>query len=219
MEEIKTKAVVLAGKDFQEADKIMTLFTVDYGKVACKFNGVRKAKAKLKALIQPFTLIEVECFKRADFFTAKTGVVLDCYPKITADFKKTICAYIVVEIIDKILIKNKPEPEIFLNLLDCLTKIEEGDCYQATINFIQQFFNALGEKLINDIDSQRIYLDLDMANFSDSRTANSIEIDKKCYKALSCKEEQENVNKMCLKMLNNVFRAKYDIEINSFSFL
>lgn len=219
MEEVKTKAVVLNGKDFKEADKIVSLFSLDYGKIVCKFNGVRKEKAKLKSLIQPFTLIDLECFKRGDFFTAKTGMVIDSYPKITTDFNKTICAYIVIEIIDKVLIKNKVEPEIFISLINCLDNLENTNPYLATISFIKEFFNSIGERLNDNLTSSHIYLDLDLGNFVEERTINSIEIDKRCYQVLNSGSASDNLSKMCLKMLNNVFKTKYDIELNSFSFL
>ena len=219
MQEIKTKAIVLNTRDFGEADKIASLFSLEYGKIPVKFNGVRKEKAKLKPLIQPFTFIEAECMKRGDFFTIKTGSVINNFPKIVSDFNRTICAYIVIEIIDKILIKNKVEPEIFLSLVKCLQSLEEINPYQATIEFIKEFFDLLGEKLNTDLTSPHIFLDLNLGNFIESKSYNSIEIDKKCYQVLSEPTENDRLNKMCLKMLNNIFKAKYDVELNSFSFI
>ena len=219
MEEIKTKAIVLTNKDYSDSDKIVSVFSADYGKINIKFNGVKKAKAKLKPLIQPFSLIDLECMKRGDFFTAKTGMVLSSYPKITLDYQKTICAYILVEILNQVLPKNKPETEIFIKAINSLNQIEHANHYIATIDFITSFFALLGEELNLDISSNKIFLDLNFANFSPERTNNSIEIDKKCYQALTRYSENDSINKMCLKLLNNVLRAKYDDEINSFSFL
>ena len=99
MEEIKTKGIILNSNDFGEADKLATVFSLEYGKIVVKFNGVRKQKAKLKSLAQPFSFVEIECFKRGDFFTVKTGLVVDSFPKITNNFTTTICAYIIMEII------------------------------------------------------------------------------------------------------------------------
>ena len=114
MEEIKTKAIVLKTTDYGEADKIASLFSLEYGKISAKFVGVKRAKAKLRYLIQPFSFIELECMKRQDFYMVKTGGVIDSFPNIISDYSKTICGYIVVDIIDKILLKNKVEKDIFL---------------------------------------------------------------------------------------------------------
>ena len=160
MEEIKTKAIILNSKDYKDADKIVSAFSVDYGKINIKFNGVKKAKAKLKSLVQPFTLIEIECVKQADFFTAKTGMVISSFSKITTDYSKTICAYIIVEILNQVLPKNKAEQEIFLQALKSFKQIEQENAYRATIEFILVFFNLLGEQINLDINSNKVYLDL-----------------------------------------------------------
>ena len=93
MEEIKTKAIIIKTKDFNEADKIATIFTLEFGKVLAKFNGVKRAKAKLKPLVQPFTFVDLECFKRGDFYTVKTGAVLDSFSKIMKDYSKIISLF------------------------------------------------------------------------------------------------------------------------------
>lgn len=221
MEEIKTKAIILNTQDIGEADRLANIFSLEYGKIKVKFVGVKKQKAKLKPLVQPFTFVELECFKRGDFFTAKTGIVIDSFLKITSDYKKTICAYILMDIVSKVLPKNKIEPKLFVALSNSLDGIEENNPYPSTIQFILDFFDILGENLVVDLDSNHIYLDLDMGNFSPDKTPNSIEIDKKCYAVLSNLQENvsDNLYKMALKMLNNVFRAKFDVELSTFAFL
>lgn len=219
MEEISTKCIILNTSDFGEADKIASAFSLEFGKISIKFNGVRKQKAKLKFLIQPFSYIDIECLKRGDFYVAKTGALLDNFPKIVSNFSKTICAYIIMEIISKVMPKNKVEPELFLETIEALEALEHENEYRVVIGFIVNFFEILGENLTLDINSNRVYLDLNLGNFSHEKTINSIEVDKRCYLALSTFSENESTNKMALKMLNNIFKAKYDIEINSFSFL
>lgn len=261
MEEIKTKAIILNTNDYGEADKLATVFSLEYGKITIKFNGVRKQKAKLKPLTQPFCFVEIECFKHGDFFTAKTGLVVDNFPKITTDYTRTICAYIMMEIISKVLPKNKVEPNIFLMLSNSLDALETDNPYTTTIYFIMQFFDLLGESLTINLEDNHIFLDLDLGNFINFKTPNSIEVDKRCYSVLSAIADNRKLNnpnmndnsatfnqcdlninntisnntltdftksqeqytdsqyKMSLKMLNNVFRTKYDVELNSFSFL
>ena len=219
MQEIKTKGIILNTRDFGEADKIATLFSIDLGKIAVKFNGVRKEKAKLKALIQPFTFIEAECFKRGDFYTIKTGSVINNFPKIVSDYSKTICAYILLEIISKILPNNKAENEIFLLSVATLDKIEKSGHYQALIEFIINFELLLGEQLNLFATNDRVYLDKMVGDFTPTRNSTCIEIDKKVFNALIEPTDNESIQKTCLKLLNTILKLKYDVEINSFSFL
>lgn len=224
MEETKLKAIILKSTDYKEADKICTAFSLEFGKISVKFNGVKRDKAKLKVFIQPFMLEELECIRRGDFFTVKTGVVLDSYPKILNSYTKTICAYIALDILNQILIKNKAEPQIFLQTIKTLNDMEEKNEYRVLIEFILAFMDLLGEKLnCNSINqnevTDRVYLDYFTGNFSPIRTADCIEIDKKCYQNLSTDLGNDKLNIMTLKMLNNILRARYSCDLNSFSFL
>lgn len=219
MEEIKTKAIILNTKDFNEADKIATIFSLDYGKITAKFTGVKRDKAKLKPLVQPFTFVDLECFKRADFYTVKTGAVIDSFAKILKDYNKMMCAYVVLDIINKILPKNKIEKDLFLLTINALKNIETLDCHQSLIEYIINFEKLLGEELNLFETDKRVYLDRFVGNFTEIPDENTVEIDKKVFNALSNPTDNINTKKTCLKLLNTILKLKYDVELNSFSFI
>ena len=219
MEEIKTKAIIINTKDFNEADKIATIFSLEFGKISAKFTGVKRAKAKLKPLVQPFTFVDLECFKRGDFYTVKTGAVIDSFSKIMKDYTKMMCAYIVLDIINQILPKNKVEQDLFLLSVNALKNIETQDAHQSLIDYIINFEKLLGEELNLFIIDKRIYLDKNMGNFTDTPNENTVEIDKKVFNALSEKTDNPSLKKTCLKLLNTILSIKYDVDLKSFSFI
>ena len=217
--ETKVKGIILSTKDYLEADKIASIFSYEQGVIGAKFVGVKKEKAKLKALAQPFTLAEFELISKKDFNTVKTGIVIDNFPQIVSDYNKTICAFILVDIIKTILPKNKQESDLFLLSVNALKKIEQEDAMQALIEFIIQFIDELGEGLnLFDTDG-KIYLDKMVADFTPKPTPDSVEIDKKVYKALMVPTNNESVKKTALKLLNTILLLKYDVELKSFSFI
>ena len=99
----KIKGFILNTKDYKDADKIATIFSYEQGIINAKFVGVKKEKAKLKALSQPFTFAEFELMSKKDFYTVKTGTVMDNFPQIISDYTKTISAFILVDILKSIL--------------------------------------------------------------------------------------------------------------------
>lgn len=213
------KGFILNTKDYQEADKIASLFSYEQGVVSAKFVGVKKEKAKLKALAQPFTLAEFELLAKKDFYTVKRGTILDSFPQIVNDYNKTICAFILVDIIRGILPKNKPEPELFLLSVNSLKKIEQESAEQALIEFIINFIDISGEQL-NLFDTEnRVYLDKSIGDFVPAPNQNTVEIDKKIYRELLVPTNNESVKKSCLKLLNMILNIKYEVELRSFSFL
>ncbi len=215
----KIKGFILSTKDYKDADKIASIFSYEQGIISAKFVGVKKEKAKLKALAQPFTFAELELISKKDFATVKTGTVMDSFPQIISDYTKTICAFILVDIVKSILPNNKPEQEIFLFCVNSLKKIEQEDAYESLIEFIINFIDMSGEQL-NLFDTEgRVYLDKAIGDFVPTPNANAVEIDKKIYKALIVPTSNDSIKKSCLKLLNTILNVKYEVELKSFSFL
>lgn len=217
--ETKVKGIILSTKDYLEADKIASIFSYEQGVISAKFVGIKKEKAKLKALAQPFTLAEFELIGKKDFNTVKQGLVIDNFPQIVSDYNKTICAFILVDIIKSVLPKNKSEADLFLLSVNALKKIEQEDAEQALIEFILEFFNEMGEGLNLFETEGRVYLDKMVADFTPRPSINSVEIDKKVFNALIVPTASQNIKKTCLKLLNTILLLKYDVELKSFSFL
>ena len=215
----KAKGIILNTKDYLEADKIASIFSYEQGIISAKFVGVKKEKAKLKALAQPFTLAEFELITKKDFHTVKQGVVIDNFPQIINDYNKTICAFILVDIIKSIVPKNKPEQELFLLTANALKKIEQEDAMQSLIEFIINFEALMGEELNIFQTEQRVYLDKQVGDFVPKPNMYAVEIDKKVFNALSVPTNNESIKKSCLKLLNTILSIKYDVELKSFSFI
>ena len=215
----KVKGIILSTKDYMEADKIASIFSYEQGIISAKFTGVRKEKAKLKALAQPFTLAELELMSKKDFYTVKTGIVIDNFPYIINDYTKTMCAFILLDILKSILPKLKPEQNIFLLAVNALKKIEQEDAYQALIEFIIEFVDEMGEELNLFETQNKIYLDKSIGDFVPTPTMYAIEIDKKVYNALIVPTINESIKKSCLKLLNTILAIKYDVDLKSFSFI
>lgn len=215
----KVKGIILSTKDYLEADKIASIFSYEQGIISAKFTGVRKEKAKLKALAQPFTLAEFELMSKKDFYTVKTGTIIDNFPYIINDYTKTMCAFILLGIIKSILPKLKAEPNIFLLSANALKKIEQEDAYQGLIEFIIEFIDELGEGLNLFETQNKIYLDKSIGDFVPTPTMYSVEIDKKVFNAFTIPTPNESVKKQCIKLLNTILAIKYDVELKSFSFI
>ena len=215
----KVKGIILSTKDYLEADKIASIFSYEQGIISAKFTGVRKEKAKLKALAQPFTLAEFELMSKKDFYTVKTGTIIDNFPYIINDYAKTMCAFIVLDVITSILPKLKSEPNIFLLSANALKKIEQDDAHQSLIEFIIEFIDEMGEGLNLFQTQNKIYLDKSIGDFVPTPTMYSVEIDKTVFNALTIPTTNESIKKSCLKLLSTILAIKYEVELKSFSFI
>lgn len=223
MEE-RLKGIVLKTIDYKEADKLASIFTLEHGLISAKFTGVKKEKAKLKAFTQPFVFADFILNKSGNLRTVTSASLIDNFSGIIASYEKTICGYIVLDIIRSILPSEKEEQDVFLLTLSALKNIEEKDEKIATIDFILKFINFAGLGLSFDLD-KIIFLDKTTGNFTDKKEYNSVQIDKKVYSLIkNINDEVEVIEKnntysQALRLLHNILYIKFNVDLKSFEFI
>jgi len=227
----KLQGIVLKLTDYKEADKLASIFTLEQGVISAKFTGVKKEKAKLKALAQPFVFAEFNLTSKGNLKQVINATLIDNFYPILSDYNKTICAYIVLDIINTILPQNKAENELFVLTLNALKNIEKFNPFVATIDYILKFFNFSGLEIILP-ETEYVYFNKFNAEFEKNSTQNSVQIDKKVYAILKEINSriseilvQENLQennekyKQILRLLHNIIFTKLNEEIKSFSFV
>ncbi len=223
MEE-KTQGLVLKLIDYKDADKLASIFTYDYGVLTAKFVGVKKEKAKLKATAQPFTFADFNFTTRANNRVVAGASLIDNFYNIMSDYNKTICGYIVLDILKSILPEGKPEQDLFLLTISTLKNIEQNNEYVSTIDFIIKFLNFSGFN-VELPNSEYIYFDKFNAEFIEKRNEFCVQMDKQVYSTLkkinNCEIEEFNITtlKQILKLLNNIILIRFNAEIKSFEFI
>ncbi len=123
---IITKAIVLRATLFQDSDKILTLFSLDFGKISAKLKGCTKQNAKLKFAGQPFCFAEFSLIKRGDNFVVATASEIESFFNLSQNFDTLSLAMAVLEIVDKIMPENEQSPQLFLKVLKTLSLLNNG---------------------------------------------------------------------------------------------
>ena len=220
----KTQGLVLKLIDYKDADKLASIFTLDYGVITAKFVGVKKEKAKLKAIAQPFTFADFNFTTRANNRVVAGANLIDNFYQLMLDYNKTICGYIVLDILRSILPEEKPDQDLFLLTVSTLKNIEENNEYVSIIDFILKFLSFSGFSVeLPNVDY--IYFDKETAEFSMQRTQDCSQIDKNVYAVLKkinnneIEEFNEKTLKQILRLLHNIIFIHFNVEIKSFEFV
>src|SRR3990167_8349663 len=91
---IVTKAIVLSRRDYQEADRILTVITPDHGKLHLIAKGVRRPKSKLAGGIELFSLSDLTLLPgRSDLKTLTSSRAIEHYGEIVKDLDRTMLGY------------------------------------------------------------------------------------------------------------------------------
>ncbi len=224
MTDEKVKGIVVKLIDYKDADRLASIFTLENGLISAKFTGVRRDKAKMKAVAQPFIFAEFNIISRSNNRSIISADIIDNFTNILTDYNKTMCGYILLDMIRSILPHEKREEDIFLLTLSSLKEIEDDNELVATIKYILRFLVFSGVEIILP-DSDYVYFDSMSGEFSTNRSVGANEIDKRVYRMLrNIATDQEivvsdNTLRQILRLLHKVIYIRFGEDIKSFAFI
>lgn len=139
----KVEAIVIRSMDYGEGNKIITLFTRDWGKVGVMARGAKKLKSRNSAITQLFTYGEYVYFKSSQMGTLNHGEIIESHHLLREDLAKTAYGAYLVEMVDRSVAEQEPNEFLFEQLKAGLTAIEEGKDAQITAHIFEMKILAL----------------------------------------------------------------------------
>lgn len=122
----KCEGIVLRTTDYGETNKIVTLFTREWGKIGVMARGAKKPKSRLAAITQPFTYGYFLVQKGSGLGSLQQGEMIASWRGIKEDICLTAYASFIVELADKCAEEKKVNPYFFELLYQTLNFINEG---------------------------------------------------------------------------------------------
>ena len=119
-----SRSFILRNRDYLEADRLVTVFTEEYGKVGAIAKGVKKAKSSLRACTQPFCYTELFLRRGKSLDVISQGNVLDFFGNSRENMAAVMFFLYMAEILDKILPERQPYPELFSKTIEIADLIE-----------------------------------------------------------------------------------------------
>ncbi len=156
------QAIVLSRRDFKENDQIISLYTLEHGKVEALARGVKKILSKNAAHLEPFCVVEAEIIPgKKDWAHVGSVTSVNVFKSIRADLDKSIMAGYVVGLLNKIIRPHEPDKRIFNLLTSWLAWINDENYYLERSRgsallvdaFIVKFFYLLGFDITADPNS------------------------------------------------------------------
>jgi len=142
---IKEQGIVLRSRDFGEAHKIITLYSLTKGKISLLAKGVKKTKSRLAALCHPFSHGRYLLFAGKSFYTLTQGEIIRSHHQLRDDLWKLAYASYFSELIDLGTEEEEPNEELFQLLLQgFLLLMEEENLFLVTRFFEIRFLAFSG---------------------------------------------------------------------------
>jgi DNA repair protein RecO len=118
------EGIIIKRLNVGEADKIITLFSREMGKVSLKAAGIRKLQSKRAGPLELFNRVKVSAVRGRGNLDVLTEVdILDTFSSWKHHLGRVNIAYQLVEVIDKLTPDSQPHPQVFSILSGALSDI------------------------------------------------------------------------------------------------
>jgi DNA repair protein RecO (recombination protein O) len=105
----RVEAVVLRHADWGEADRLLTLYTRERGKVRAIAKGARRIRSRKAGHLEPFTRVTLQLAKGRDLLIVTQADTVDAYLPLHEDLVKTGNAAYAVELLDRFTSEDESE--------------------------------------------------------------------------------------------------------------
>ena len=149
------EAIVLRHRDWGEADRLLSLYTRQRGKIRAVAKGARKIRSRKAGHLQPFTRISLQLARSKGPYIITQVETLDAYLSLRNDLSLTGNASYIVELLDRFIYDEEEiNNAIFRLLSNSLSRLERGDDIWVLLRYYEmrlldylgfrpQFFNCV----------------------------------------------------------------------------
>jgi DNA repair protein RecO (recombination protein O) len=124
---IRVEGVVLRHSDFSEADRLLTIFTREFGKLSAIAKGVRKARSRKAGHVEPFTRVSLQLARGRDLFILTQAEALNVFANLREDLLLLGTASYVIELIDRSTTEEEENRSLYNLLARTLNRLDRGD--------------------------------------------------------------------------------------------
>ncbi len=145
---LRVEAVVLRHSDWGEADRLLTIFTREQGKLRCVAKGARKLLSRKAGHLEPFTRVALLLARGADLWIVTQAETVDAYLPVRESLERTATAAYVVELLDRFTYEEGENFHLYQLLVDTLGRIsyEDGDFFIPVRYYEIHLLDILGFK-------------------------------------------------------------------------
>lgn len=133
----RAQAIVLKHREYGEADRILTLFTLEHGKLQAIAKGVRKVKSRKAGHLEPFTLVSLQLAKGRTWEVVAQAEAQKTFQNIRDELSLTAQAAYLVELIDRFSFEGEPNPALFKTLAEGLQRLDAGFAPETVVLYFE----------------------------------------------------------------------------------
>jgi DNA repair protein RecO (recombination protein O) len=141
----RTPAVILKRMDLGEADRIVTLFSRDEGKIRAVAKGVRRTTSRSAGHLEPFTLSDLLLAVGRELDVISQAATLEAFREVRENVDLTAHAFYLAEVVDLLTEDRQENRAVFDILVASLQELSVAtDVRLVLVRFHLRLLEALG---------------------------------------------------------------------------
>jgi len=140
-----SEGIVLARKNYGEADRIISVFSKDKGRIAFIAKGTRRPKSRKRGHIEIFNRVKFQAVTGRGLDIITEAEVIDDFKDIRKSLKKISLAYYFMEVIGRITHEGEGNTGVYDLLLESLEKLKSAKLLKKLrLEFLNSLLILLG---------------------------------------------------------------------------
>jgi DNA repair protein RecO (recombination protein O) len=134
---IRVEGIILQHSDFGEADRLLTVYTRELGKVRAVAKGVRKPRSRKAGHIEPFTRAALLLARGRDLYILTQAEAVEPYSTIKKDLVILGYASYIVELLSSFTYEGEDNQNLYRLLKRALSRLDRGDDPALVIHYYE----------------------------------------------------------------------------------
>ena len=140
-----TEGIILARRNFSEADRIISIYTKQFGRLSYIAKGVRQPTSRKRGHLEIFSHIKFQGSRTKGLDIITEVETINNFREIRTKLNKAALAYFFVEVIGRTTHEGEPNPELYSIILGNLKKLTYDEKLKSLKNnYIVEVLCGLG---------------------------------------------------------------------------
>ena len=131
---INDNGIVINKRDFGEADRYVSVFTENFGKLVFLLKGIRKSKKRELSSVDILTLSKFTFYRKGENYTVSSFNEVDSYLEIKSDLDNLGIALYILAILNEILVENNRKKSLYNITIKTLNYLKESEKYSYKVS-------------------------------------------------------------------------------------
>jgi DNA repair protein RecO (recombination protein O) len=121
------EAVILRHRDLGEADRLLTVFSREYGKLRQIAKGVRRPLSRKAGHLGLFNRVRMLVARGRELDIITQAEAIESYPTLHTDLNLVGCAGYVIELLDLFTVDAEQNANLFKLIIETLARLDQGE--------------------------------------------------------------------------------------------